>query len=129
MYILIDNSPEDQIVFYYTEKRRWKKKIFTRLSWKGDGLLFFFDKLLIEADKKLSDIKGLVVVLGKGKFIATRIATTDANALAYILKVPIIGTNKINCPLLLKKIKAAKSGVYISAKYSAEANIGKNKKK
>lgn len=129
MYLLIDNSAEDGAFFYYTEQSRWNKRKFSLKQRGQKCLLACLDKLLNETNKKLSDIRGIVVLLGKGKFTATRIAVTVANTLAYSLKIPIIGAKELDWGRLYKKIKTAKRGLYVSAKYSAKANVGNKKKK
>ena len=128
MYLLVDNSADEKVIFAYTDGAKWKKVEFIRPENNRVSLLLFLDKLLKKLKYKLSDIGGIAVVVGKGKFTATRIAVTMANTLAYALKIPVIGAVDESGAGLFKKIKTAKPGIYISAKYSAAATIGKRKK-
>lgn len=127
MYLLVDNSAEEKVVFAYTDGAKWKKVEFSRPENDKVSLLSLLDKLLKKINLKLSDICGIAVAVGKGKFTATRIAVTLANALAYSLKIPVMAAGDENGAALLKKLKTAKPGIYVSAKYSAEATIGKRK--
>ncbi len=127
MYLLVDNSADEKVIFVYTDGAKWKKIEFGCLQNSRVFLLSLLDKLLKKTKHKLSDIDGIAVVVGKGKFTATRIAVTMANTLAYALKIPVIGVIDESKTGLLKKIKIAKPGIYVSAKYSAEATIGKKK--
>jgi len=128
MYLLIDNSAEGEAVFYLSERPsgRWKKFSFA-VSDKS-VLLVLLDKVLKQAGKKLTDLRGLVVRVGLGRFTATRVAVTVANAMAFCLKIPVISATDLNWKKIETALKKAKAGVYVSAKYSGEANIGKKLK-
>jgi tRNA A37 threonylcarbamoyladenosine modification protein TsaB len=84
-------------------------------------------KVLAEAGKTLTDLKGLGVTVGIGRFTATRIAVTAGNTMAYALSIPIVGMTKMDYEDFMKKIKEVPTGQYVSAKYSGEAHIGKKK--
>ncbi|PIT88202.1 MAG: hypothetical protein COU29_02935 [Candidatus Magasanikbacteria bacterium CG10_big_fil_rev_8_21_14_0_10_36_32] len=127
MYFIVDNSADDKVIFSYTERENWKKIEFIRPGNNKVSLLFLLDKFFKKTKFKLSDVEGMGVIVGKGKFTSTRIAVTMINTLAYVLKIPAVGVLD-DYKDLLRKIKTAKSGVFISAKYSADATIGKRKK-
>jgi len=120
MYLFIDNSREKELFLYYYLEERWQEK---KIEGEVD-LLLSIDNLLAEINSNINEVKGIGVLLGRGRFTATRIAATVANTLAYTLKIPIIGVSEPNLDDVLKKIKKAKVGILISAKYSGEANIG-----
>jgi len=127
MYLFLDNSQEGELSFVivYNEK---KIRIFV---WRGKkaerGPLFCFDELLQKKAVSFEKIRGLGVRVGVGRFTATRVATVFANTLGYFLKKPVVGLSVFDPGEFLAKIKNSKPGVYVSAKYSAEANIGKVK--
>lgn len=50
------------------------------------------DNLMQQAGYQLSDLDGLVVYKGPGSFTGLRIGLSVANALAYSLSKPIVGT-------------------------------------
>ncbi|OGH69472.1 MAG: hypothetical protein A2754_03785 [Candidatus Magasanikbacteria bacterium RIFCSPHIGHO2_01_FULL_47_8] len=87
MYIAIDNSDLDKVILYYQDqdKEAWQKREFARSV---GSLLEIIDKLVKEFDGK---VKGLAVVLGKGRFTATRVATTAANTLGFAWQIPVVG--------------------------------------
>lgn len=64
------------------------------LSWNQQGneaelLLPKINELLGLEEKKLHDLKGILVVTGPGPFSAVRVGVTAANALAYALEIPL----------------------------------------
>ncbi|MFA6423748.1 MAG: hypothetical protein WCV83_00345 [Candidatus Magasanikbacteria bacterium] len=120
MYLLIDNSLDDKVVFHYCLDTKWVQREFDRTEQIILGLL---EQLLLEENKQLSDLRGLAVVVGKGKFTATRIAVTIANTLAYSLQIPVVAVDGWT-ENLKKNIQASPVGQYVSAQYSAPANIG-----
>ncbi|EKD43335.1 MAG: hypothetical protein ACD_72C00333G0002 [uncultured bacterium] len=120
MYLLIDNSPNDKIVLYYCLDTDWIQSQYER---DNRSLMEIVENLLLSINKKLPDLQGLAVVVGKGKFTATRIATTLVNTLSFALKIPVVAVDDFN-PNLIKEIKASPVGQYVSAQYSAPANIG-----
>ncbi len=50
------------------------------------------DELLNKSSKQLSDIEAIVCFKGPGSFTGLRIGLSAANALAYSLQVPIVGS-------------------------------------
>ena len=67
------------------------KREFKAKYQQSEKLLPAIDLLLQTAGVKLKDVKSIVVVTGPGPFTATRIGVTVANALAYALKMNIVG--------------------------------------
>lgn len=120
MYLLIDNSFNDKIIFHYCLDTDWVQYEYIR---DDRNLLLLINQLLIDQSKKLTDLQGLATVVGKGKFTATRIATTLANTLSFALKIPVLAVEDFY-PNIIKDIQASPIGQYVSAQYSAPANIG-----
>lgn len=123
MYLLFDNSTNDKIFIYYCLDTKWVQREFNK---DGQELIAAVNQLLLDEDKRLSDLRGLAVVVSKGKFTATRIAVTVANTLAYALQIPVLAVNDWYEDLI-KDIQASPVGQYVSAQYSAPANIGGGK--
>jgi len=87
-------------------------------------------------------ISGISVIKGPGPFTALRIGVATANALAYSLKVPVVGIIKeelgimnnelgINDELIQiieKKLKKVKKNSIIEPEYGREPNITKSSK-
>lgn len=122
MYLLIDNSSNDKILVHYCLDTKWAQREFN----KDNDLLVSIDQLLSDDAKQLSDLRGLAVVVGKGKFTATRIAVTVVNTLSYALQIPVLAVGDWY-ENLIKDIQASPVGQYVSAQYSAPANIGGGK--
>ncbi|HUP26582.1 MAG TPA: tRNA (adenosine(37)-N6)-threonylcarbamoyltransferase complex dimerization subunit type 1 TsaB [Candidatus Limnocylindrales bacterium] len=82
--------------------------------------------LLSSAGKKLQDISGIIVFSGPGSFTGLRIGISMANALAYALGVPIVGSTDKNWVKaghkLLNFTGQQKSG-YVMPHYGAPAHL------
>jgi tRNA A37 threonylcarbamoyladenosine modification protein TsaB len=120
MKLIIDNSGDGQTVFFLKDGRLWKKEA-------GDWtkpLLVRLEALLKKHRKKITDLSGVAVVVGAGRFTAERIAATVANTLAFALNIPVIALKKPDTAEADKRFKTARRAIYISAKYSGRAHIG-----
>jgi len=87
-------------------------------------LLYFVDKFLSGKKMSWTQIKGLAVRVGVGRFTATRIAVTVANTLSLTCNIPVIAVSDFNPKEIVKKISRSSSTTYVSAKYSGTARIG-----
>lgn len=124
MKLLIDNSEESEVIIC-AKIQKWKKFVIKNKAHKP--LLVILNNFLSKNKKKLTDIIGIAVVVGKGRFTATRIAVTVVNTLGYALKIPVVSVISNDEVLAEKALKKVKSGVFVSAKYSGEAHIGGQK--
>jgi tRNA A37 threonylcarbamoyladenosine modification protein TsaB len=127
MLVLVDNSGDGEIVFFLHEKNIWRRE--AKRTANKKSLLENFEQVLAKHKKSVQDITGIAVVIGLGRFTATRIAVTVANALGFALKIPVVAITSADPALAQKKLAKAKPGLYISAKYSAEAHISGVQKK
>lgn len=121
MLVLIDNSNDREVEFFLFENKLWHRE--KRKMNPQRTLLEILSLVLAKYKKSIHDISGLAVVVGLGRFTATRIAVTVANALGFALKIPVVAVNAPDPLVAKKKLAQAKPGVYVSAKYSAEAHI------
>ncbi len=123
MFLIVDNTEEGKMVFSF-----WLNNKFAQRTYKANdakGVLFCLEKLLVDLKLKLKDIKHLGVVVGEGRFTASRLAVTAFNALAYSLKIPVVALPKnFDSTTALKLAQSAVVGKYIVPAYSAEARIG-----
>ena len=128
MYLFLDNSAEEELFFYVIRPGEKIEKYLWRGAKARRGPLFCFDELLKKKKFRMDEIEGIGVRVGVGRFTATRIATTFVNSLGYFLKKPVIGLVDFSTEEFDRRIRKAKPGIYVSAKYSAMANIGRPKK-
>jgi len=125
MYLIIDNSTDGKVTLHYTLNTKWVQRDF--LFGLAGNALAAIDEILSAEKKTLSDLKGIGVVVGLGRFTSTRVAVTVANTLAYAMKIPVAGVTKIDYQDFDSIIQQTPVGQYVSAKYSGEAHIGKSK--
>ncbi len=124
MKVIIDNSNNDKVLFYLKIKNKWilEEKKNLKLP-----LIALLEVALKKYKKNFDDIDGMAVLVGQGRFTATRIATTTANILGYVLKIPVISIlhlkNNADFQLVDNKFSKTKKGVYISAKYSGKPHL------
>jgi len=127
MFVFVDNSNREEVVFWYCLDGTWKEKKFIVKD--NISLLYYFDKFLKNTKQKKENLRGMAVLIGKGSFTSTRIVVTFANTFGYSFGIPVLGVKEKELGKLEEKIKKVKVGQYISAKYSGEPNIGIKKQK
>ena len=121
MYVCLDNSLDTKIVLDYSLGEEWQERVWER---EGQSLLGCLAKLQAEV-KPPKGITGLIVLVGQGRFTATRVATTVGNTLAYAWQVPIVAiNNKAELAEVAKRLKQQSVGQYVLPTYSGEARIG-----
>lgn len=122
MFLIIDNTEDSQIIFSGWLDKKFIQKVFPIQN--NQDLLVYVDELLAGLQLSAQDIRCLGVVMGVGKFTATRLAVTLANTLAYVLQIPVISLPKDFDPE--KALSAADSavvGTYITPVYSAAPHL------
>lgn len=128
MYLLINLSKKDSIIFSLFDEKNIKKGNF---QGKNKDLLVSLGTFFSESGIEKKDVKGIMVLVGSGGFTSTRLAVTVANTFAYVLTIPILGIKEEqieDIQTLIPELLKQTPGNYISATYSGEANIGKTKK-
>ena len=88
----IDVSAEKGIVFLGQGEEVLVKKVIDPYASSGK-LLPLFDKLLKERGLEPEKLEGVIVSLGPGSFTGLRIGVCLAKALAFVLKIPLIGVS------------------------------------
>lgn len=123
MFLIVDNTEDDKVIFSFLLDSKFVQQSF--VTGKNKGLVVCLEKLLSSLKLGLKDIKCLGVVVGAGKFTASRLAVTAANTLAYSLKIPVVALPKnFDQVAAFKLAKSATAGKYVVPTYSAEARIG-----
>ena len=127
MFLLIDTSGRDQIFLTLFKGEFVEQK---KYPVPNRELLATIETFLTTNKLSVQDVEGIATVVGVGSFTSTRIATTVANTWAYSKNIPIRAVQAeemANLASLEKKLTEAVPGIFISATYSGEPNIGKKK--
>ena len=123
MYLSIDLSQKDQILLQLFDDNTLEKR---NVSGLNRDLLAAVADFLQAQDLRPLDIHGIVVVVGSGSFTSTRLATTVANAFAFVLHIPLLAitvADTLDPRALIPRLLAQPPEQYISATYSGEPNI------
>ena len=92
-------------------------------------LLKTISNLLKKAEINFNNLGAVVVYRGPGSFTGLRIGISVANAIAYSLDIPVVGTTgKRWITVDSKQINKTKNRQFIVPEYGAEPNITKPKK-
>lgn len=122
MYALLDNSDSEVVrLGLATPAGGWEEAEFTRST---HDLLGALHELLLKKGSAVKDLTGIAVVVGVGRFTATRVATVVGNTLAYALGIPVVAVPTSDPALALERLQTAKTGKFVVPVYSAEAHIG-----
>ncbi|MDP2693062.1 MAG: hypothetical protein Q8O88_05485 [bacterium] len=124
MYLLIDLSENDTIHLALFDK---EGLVEFECGGRNRELLECIDKFLTENEIKSHDLKGVMTVVGEGSFTNTRISAVVSNVFGYCLKKPMMAIKKNQIgevQELIDELESVPVGQYVSAKYSAEPNIG-----
>lgn len=91
----------------------------------AERLMIQIDLLLRGVGLKIEEMDGIAIALGPGSFTGLRIGVTTAKALAYSLKIPIVGiptldalaqslplTDRLICPILDARKREVYSALY-----------------
>ena len=131
IYLLFDLSTKDQIHLALFDENSVEHKNYPG---RNRELLSCTHNLLevykVRKVHKVKSIGGIMVVTGIGGFTSTRVACVVANTFAYVLRIPLLTITSAEASdpqKLIPKLLKQKSGNYISATYSGEANIGRKK--
>lgn len=85
MKLLIDTSKSDKTIVGLDDKS-WQ---FGTKAYKSQQLLSLIDKTLRKKKKTLEDLTEIEVNLGPGSFTGLRVGVAVANALGWVLKIPV----------------------------------------
>jgi len=135
MFLLINTAEQEKITaaLIISSGRVFKQKTVQDSKAKSNQLLILIDKLLLANKIVAQKIKGIIVVTGPGAFSRLRTGVATANAMAFALKIPIVGVNLREADNLEKIIiagmkKIAKGGdKIVEPFYGREPNITKKK--
>lgn len=122
MFFILDNTEDEKFLFYYFVNNKLVQRNYKVV--KNKSIAAYLEKLLVDLKLNLIDVTCLGVVVGEGKFTASRLAVTAVNTLAYSLKIPAVALPKnFDEALALKLAKSAVVGEYLIPTYSAEARV------
>lgn len=124
MYLFIDPSAADTIrlvLFLNGMSREYVFEVRNR------ELLSVIIEALDRERIALTDLHGIVVLVGQGRFSSTRIASVVGNTLSYALHIPVVATTLGNEPTVATIetfFTGSDTSYYITPTYSGEPNIG-----
>ncbi len=132
MYLLIDPSLDDKLRLNLFSNQSSSGLI---KEAKAENFLETIDSFFSKQDIDPSKLEGIAVVVGEGKFTATRIAAVIANTFRFVnneINLLALGMNEVefstnnksiqNWSELIDKFKKSEDN-YLSAKYSGKPNI------
>lgn len=90
MYLFINNLKQKRTVLGL---KRGKKTFWRDYSNRNEKIILSIDDFLKKQGKTLKEMKGIVAVNGPGSFSGIRSALSVSNALAWVLKIPVIGVD------------------------------------
>lgn len=125
MFLLINTSEKELISLTLFKGNFVEQKSYPAPN---RDLLLSIDSFLEASNLSVHDVEGVAVLVGVGAFTSTRIATTVANTWAYSQKIPVVAVSleeAIDLAVLEQKLSQTEPGIFISATYSGEPNIGK----
>jgi len=110
------------------------KQVLNQLSWQADRQLaetinLKIDQILHGSSLNLSSLDGLGVFRGPGSFTGLRIGLSVANAMAYGLNIPIIGSRGDNwIAVIIDQLKKGKDQHIVTPFYGSPARVTKPRK-
>ena len=140
MLLILNTTIKDRIQLFLVKSQ----SIYVESTWsapkqQSEKLLDLINKFLNQNKIKLTNLKGISVVIGPGAFSSLRLACITGNTLAYCLKIPIIGVkiqeyNDIDQLIKISQKKLQNEAGFrlnkqIQPFYGKEPNITKPKKK
>ncbi|HSR89173.1 MAG TPA: hypothetical protein VLK22_02105 [Candidatus Udaeobacter sp.] len=122
MFFILDNTDEEKMTLYFSLNNKLIQHSYP--TTKNQNIAVCLEKSLAKLKLGLKDLKYLGVVVGEGRFTASRLAVTAINTLAYSLKVPAVALPKnFDQALAIKLAKKAAVGKYLVPQYSGEARV------
>lgn len=124
MYLLLDLSAGDAIHLALFSASTYTE---TRVTMSNRELLCAIDAFLLAETCTKTDIRGMMVVVGAGRFTSTRIAATIANTWAYAQGIPVLAIPVEDCArvqALIPSLEQSNRPHYLSAIYSAAPRLG-----
>lgn len=123
MYLLIDNSDREVINLYLSLNNKIVQYPYRSEEY---NLVQAIEDCFRQSGQNKEALLGMAVLVGKGSFTSTRIAVTVANTMAYALNTKVTAVQSLEGDWV-EQIDKASEGVFVSAIYSGEPNIGGKK--
>lgn len=123
MYLIIDPGSDQKISYYLFDQSTFGE---TTKKTRSSNFLCELDNFLTQKKLEAVDLEGVGVVVGQGRFTATRIAVVIANLFGYEFDLPLLGLESFsrdNRRDIIHRFQTQSDCKYISAEYSGEPNI------
>ena len=119
------DSPEAEAGLY-DDKRKLAHETWQAHRELAETLHVKISALLTSGNLEWQNVKGIVAYEGPGSFTGLRIGLSVANALAYSLRVPIVGsTGEEWVSRGIESLKGGSDNITVLPVYGAEPNITK----
>jgi tRNA threonylcarbamoyladenosine biosynthesis protein TsaB len=131
--VLRTDNPEAEIGIFKLENTKHVKQLSYK-KWQAhrhlsETLLPNIKSMLDDCALTFKDVDGIICFEGPGSFTGLRIGLSTANALAYGLNIPIVGSSSEDwIEHGINKIKNAQSGIMVMPHYGAPVHITTPKK-
>ncbi len=127
MFLALNNYEEDKLsISAWMDNKLVQRNYVVK---KNNDFLLCLEKFLSGKKFTVKDLTALGVVMGVGRFTATRLLVTMANTLAYSLKIPVLRLeHDFDMQSALAQVKNLKVGEYILPIYSSEPHINSKSK-
>ncbi len=116
MYLIFDPSTPEQLRLYYAPKPPAAWQSFVPAP--GIAPTVAAAQFCQEKNILPSDLRGLGVVLGVGRFTATRLCAVAANTLGFAYGIPVVAITPGEQELFWPQFTVERPGQYVSAVYS-----------
>lgn len=127
MYLIIDLSEQNKIHLVLFNEKNKKETI---REGRNADVLVCLDKFLKKNKIKKEKLEGVGATIGKGGFTSTRMAVVITNTFGYVLQIPVLAVkvgDVEDTEKIIEKFKKTKKGIYVSAKYGGEPNLGRKR--
>lgn len=122
MFLILDNSQENKINLSLQVNKKFVQRNYAVA--RNRDFLHSVNLFLSGLKLKPSNLTGLGMVMGQGKFTATRLLVTMANTLAYSLKIPILRlTDSPKGESIVDMPTESEIGQYILPVYASEPHV------
>jgi len=95
MLLIFDTAQSKALVILALDQKNIKKTIWDADFRHSEELLPKISELLVKNKLSIKSLKGVSVISGPGSYTGLRVGVACANALGYVLSIPVVDINKL----------------------------------